>query len=75
MLSESPNTVDHSSSSFGSIVPGNNVLSDFCSILATIQALMRLSATGCLYMEKIYKVLAIIYSYIHRTSSGSSVHI
>ena len=64
VLSGSPNIVDNSSSSLDSIVPGNKVLSDFCSILETIHALMRFSATGCLYMEKIYiKVLA-MYSHI-----------
>ena len=59
--SEPPNTVDNSSSSLGNIVPGNKVLSDFCSILDIIQALMRLLATGCLYMEKIHSIASLLY--------------
>ena len=48
MASGLPNVVDSSSLSFADTVPGNNVLSDFCSILTIELELTRSLATGCL---------------------------
>ena len=48
MVSGSPSVVDSSSLSVADIVPGNNALSDFCSVLTIELESIRLLATGCL---------------------------
>ena len=48
MASGLPSVVDSSSLSFADIVPGNNALSDFCSVLTIELESTRSLATGCL---------------------------